>query len=289
MTLRADGFDLRADLFLTFARAFEPPVSAAVQHAFVEDLAEDIALMAAGIGLDLDAETEALAAACADLDGPQALLPLYAGLFLTPPAPVHLETAVHLDGAMMGGSEFEMGQWYARHGLGHAGNRRLADGVSVNLDFVGELFRRAATAARSPEPMDGLALAAEARRFLAAYPRRWLPPFRRALAQTVAERGLNPVYARLADCLAAVVEPELLTEASRSATEAVERHPATPARPLGTITAEDLAEIAVKLEAHGLAFDHIRARAEWSEQAYAARRAAGLHDSLGSHRAAEPR
>jgi TorA maturation chaperone TorD len=206
-------------------------------------------------------------------------LPLYAGLFLTPPAPVHLETAVYLDGALMGGSEFEMGQWYARHGLGHAGNRRLADGVSVNLDFVGELFRRAAAAARSPEPLDGLALAAEARRFLAAYPRRWLPPFRRALAQTVAERGLNPVYARLADWLAAVVEAELLSEASRSATEAVERHPATFARSVGTITAEDLAEIAVRLEAHGLAFDHIRARAEWSEQAYDARRAAGPDES----------
>jgi TorA maturation chaperone TorD len=251
MTLRADGFDLRADLFLTFARAFEPPVSGAVQRAFVEDLPEDIALMAAGIGLRLDAEAEAFAAACADLDEPQALLPLYAGLFLTPPAPVHLETAVYLDGALMGGSEFEMAQWYARHGLGHAGNRRLADGVSVNLDFAGELFRR-------------------------------------ALARTVTERGLNLAYARLADCLVAVVEPELLTEASRSATEAVERHPATPARPIGTNTAEDLCEIAVRLEAYGLAFDHIRARAEWSEQVYAARRAAGLDDDLDGRRAAQP-
>jgi TorA maturation chaperone TorD len=248
----------------------------------------DMAFMAAGIGLWLDAEAEAFAAACADLDDPQALLPLYAGLFLTPPAPVHLETAVYLDGALMGGSEFEMGQWYARHGLAHTGNRRLADGVSVNLDFAGELFRRAASAARSPEPLDGLALAAEARRFLAAYPRLWLPPFRRALARTVTERGLNPAYARLADCLVAVVEPELLTEASRSATEAIERHPAASSRRVGTITAEDLAEIAVRLEAHGLAFDHIRARAEWSEQVYAARRAAGLDDDLDGRRAAQP-
>jgi Asp-tRNA(Asn)/Glu-tRNA(Gln) amidotransferase A subunit family amidase len=68
MTLRADGFDIRANLFLTFARAFKPPVSGAVQRAFVEGLAEEVALMAAGTGLRLDAETEALAAACADLD-----------------------------------------------------------------------------------------------------------------------------------------------------------------------------------------------------------------------------
>jgi hypothetical protein len=83
------------------------------------------------VPLFLNGAAAAVREAAAGLDGPEALLRLYAGLFLTPPAPVHLTAAV------LGNAAFEIEQWYARHGfIRCAGFHDLADHVTAQLEFV---------------------------------------------------------------------------------------------------------------------------------------------------------
>jgi TorA maturation chaperone TorD len=266
----------RAAFFLTLARAFQAPTEPAMARVFLAELPLDLDEMAAELGYDLAEATAAFRRSAAAVEGPENLLCLYSALFLAPPVPVHLNAAVYLDGAVFGGSEFEMGQWYARHGIVRsAGFRDLADHVAVQMEFVSVLFDRAAERMVEGDSMEALALAAEARRFLAAFPHRWLPPLRGALERACAEHGLADPYAWLMAILNEAVDTEISRDASRSPEVAISALPAGSARGFGEPTAEDLAEIAIRLEQNGVRFDHIRIRAEWSEAVFAARRAGG--------------
>ena len=266
----------RAAFFLTLARAFAPPREPAVAAAFGDDLPLDLEEMAAELGYDLGAAPERLRAAAAAVSGPEALLKLYSGLFLTPPVRVHLDAAFYLDGAVLGHAALAIEQCYAQHGFVRRPEfHALPDHVTAQLEFVFLLFDRAAQAMVAGESMQALALAAEARRFLAAFPRRWLQRLRPALEKTCRERHLPPVYPALAEALEAATLAEIARDPSTTPEAAVSALPAASSRGLGAPTAEDLAEIAVRLEQHGLTFDHVRARPEWDETVYAARKAAG--------------
>jgi TorA maturation chaperone TorD len=274
--------DIRADFFLTLARAFTPPIGEAMQRSFIDELPDDLAAMSGALGYPVEAPIEALRTCVAGFDEPIRVLQLYSGLFLTPPAPVQLNTSFYLDGSMLGGSEYEMRQWFARHGLSgntHAG--ALADQVDSNLEFVAELFRRASRSISAGDPMEGLAQAAEARRFLAAYPRRWLAPLRATCAKASTNQGYAPAYAHLLDILAGALDAEIVKEAAKSPeTALIAAYPAGSSRGIGEPTAEDLAEIAVRLQESRLSFDHIRQRPEWREDVFAARYSASVaqHD-----------
>jgi len=139
----------------------------------------------------------------------------------------------------------------------------------VNLGFVGELFRRASDALEADDPMEALAQAAEARRFLAAYPRRWLPSLRTACATASRERGYPGAYVELLDVLAAAIDIEVVRDVARTATLAVDNaYPLGSSRGVGEPNAEDLAEIAFRLRASGLTFDHVRARPQWRDDVF---------------------
>lgn len=279
VTDSAERLSARAAFFLTVARAFQPPREAAFGRAFLTELPGDLADMTDALGYGAAAEARAFAGAAAEVADAEELLRVYAALFLVPPAPAPLNAGVYLDGAVLGPSELAMRRWYAEQGLARSPDLRdLADHVSVQLEFVSVLFQRAAERMQTGEAIEAVALATEARRFLAAFPHRWLPAFRAALRQACAARSLPPVHARLADILAAAIEAEVALDPSRSAEEAVTALPSGSARGLGAPTAEDLAEIAVRLEDHGLGFDHVRARPEWREEVYLARRASGPAD-----------
>ena len=83
------------------------------------------------------------------------------------------------------------------------------------------------------------------------------------------------VYVALAQALEAALAAEIVQDPSTTAEAAVSTLPSGSNRGFGEPTAEDLAEIAVRLEAHGLAFDHVRARPEWDEAIYERRKVAG--------------
>ena len=270
----------RAAFFLTLARAFAPPEEPALVEAFREDLALDLEEMAGELGYDLGEAPVLLREAMAGLEEPDALLRLYSRLFLTPPVPVHLDAAIYLDGALLGNASFEIEQWYARHGyVRQAAFHDLADHVTAQLEFVFLLFNRAAEAMVAGDSMQALALAAEARRFLAAFPRRWIQGLRPGLERTCRERGWPVVYLALAQALEAALVAEIAQDPSTTPEAAVSALPAGSNRGFGAPTAADLAEIAVKLEANGLDFAHVRARPEWDEAVYAARQIAAATES----------
>jgi TorA maturation chaperone TorD len=277
--------DLRADFFATMAQAFAPPVGLPVQRAFAEDLPQDLAEMAGGLGYPVEEALADLARCVASIGDSRQILQIYSGLFLAPPAPLHLNTAVYLDGAVLGGSEYEMRQWFARFGLtGRNRSGTLADHVDANLAFVGELFSRAHRAFEADDPMEGLALAVEARRFLAAYPRRWLPPLRAACVKACLERAYPPVYLHLLDILVGAIATEVARDAAKTAAAAVEvAYPAGSSRGVGEPTAEDLAEIAFRLKAAGLSYDHVRKLPQWQDEAFERRHSGGpLEGSIAS-------
>ncbi|BCX16679.1 MAG: hypothetical protein KatS3mg117_0361 [Geminicoccaceae bacterium] len=265
----------RAELWLVLARAFAQPSGPAYHTAFRDDLPEALASIAAELGIEAGECLRELAAAAAALAEPLDLERLYAALFLVPPAPVATNTAIYLDGALLGPSELEMNRAYERHGfVRDPAFRDLADHPTPQFEFVGRLYERAAEALDAGEEMRALALASEAERFLARFPRRWVTPFVAALERACGEAGRNAAYLWLGRFLWLALEHEL----GRSAVRFEDSERALPegsSRGLGEPTAEDLAEIAVRLEAAGLGFDHVRALPAWREDVYLARRAAG--------------
>ncbi|MFW5833663.1 MAG: molecular chaperone TorD family protein [Pseudomonadota bacterium] len=264
----------RAEAFLILARAFHTPREAGMAEAFATALPDDLEELAGLLAYPVLGEVAALRAAAAGLDD-DALLRLHAGLFLTPPSPVTLNVAAYIDGGLLGRSSFEIERWYERHGvLKQSGFHDLADDVTAQLEFAFLLFAKAADQMRDGDEMDALALALEARRFLAAFAHRWTGTFTAAIQKAVVERDLNPTFLHLARILEQVVAEEIAEVAARSPEEAVTVLPAGSSRGLGAPTAEDLAHIALRLEARGLSFSHIRERPEWDEAVYLRRKAA---------------
>lgn len=270
------GFRARADLWLVLARAFAQPSGPAFHAAFVTDLASDLGTIARELELRADEAVREFAEAARGLGEPIELEQLYAALFLVPPAPVATNTAIFLDGALLGPSELEMSRAYERHGfIRDAAFRDLADHPTPQLEFVGRLYERAAAALEDGREMEALAIASEAERFLFRFPKRWVTPFVAALERASMEAGCNPCYLWLGRFLWLAIEQELARSAVRF--ETPERAlPEVSSRGLGEPTTEDLAEIAARLEAAGLSFDHVRRLPGWSEEAYRARRAAEI-------------
>ena len=263
--------DVRADFFATLASAFSPPRELTIQRALIAHLADDLQDMTATLGYSLSHRPlVALRASVAQIEQPNHLLLIYSGLFLTPPAPVQLNTAFYFDGEIRGDAEYEMRQWYARHRLGQDAQAGIkADHVSANLHFVAELFRRAHGAFAAAEGIDGVAQATEARRFLAAYPRRWLPAIQAACTRACEQRDYPVIYACLLDLLAIAIDAEIEKEVARSPVAALDaNYPPGSSRGIGGPTAEDLAEIACRLQASNLSFEHIRQRPEWREEIF---------------------
>jgi TorA maturation chaperone TorD len=277
----AAQFASKRDFWLCLARAFAPPGGEEFRQSFVEALPEDLDAIAYEIDLDISVDIGAFTADAHQLTDGLEIQRLYASLFSVPPAPVHVNTAIYLDGAFLGESELEIHQWYARHGFErHEAFHDLNDHVAVQLEFVGLLYGKASERAAQGEDLDGQALATEAERFIHAYPRRWIGPFLKTLQQACAARGLNTAYLQLARMLWRGIEHELAHGTRRFELEADAPLPIGSARGIGPPSAEDLAEIAVRLTAAGLGIEHIRQQPGWSEEAFercrASERPAGL-------------
>jgi hypothetical protein len=154
---------------------------------------------------------------------------------------------------------------------GAEGFHDLSDHAAVQLEFMGLLYEKASRSSAVGEDMEAVAYATEAERFLAAYPKRWISPFLQALEQASATRALNATYVHLARIVWHAIEQELASGAARFEVETKTTFPEGSSRGMGALTAEDLAEIAFRLKAAGLGFDHVRERPEWREDAYDAR------------------
>lgn len=275
----ADAFS-RRDFWLCLARAFAPPGGGEYLAAFAHDLPDDLAAIAEEIGLVLTAEIASLRAAAGQMTDPMDLQRLYAALFLTPPTPVMMNTGFYIDGGVMGVSEQGLQDAYARHGYArHTEFRDLNDTIGVQAEFLSLLYDKAGEKARAAEGMDARAYLAEADAFIAAYPARWITPFVRDIEAACDRLALNPVYAHLARILWLAVEGSISAPTFHEVKGGMEMLPPGSARGIGALTAEDLAEIAWRLDQDGLSWDHVAENDGWDDAVFAARRAKGKADA----------
>ncbi|ULB12476.1 ArxD, molecular chaperone TorD family protein (plasmid) [Cereibacter azotoformans] len=262
------------DFWLCLARAFAPSAGAEYVAAFTTDLPADLEAIGEELGLNLSPELAAFRAAAADLADSLDLQRLYAALFLTPPQAVPLNTGLYLDGSLMGQSEQDLAAAYARHGFARQpGFRDLNDTVAVQAEFLGQLYDKIARLTAGGEALEARACLTEAQAFTAAYPARWITPMLREIEAATAARRLCPVFLHLARILWLGVESAITAPAEAASKAGLAALPAGSARGIGELTAEDLAEIAVRLSRDGLAWDHVAARPGWDEAIFAARQA----------------
>jgi TorA maturation chaperone TorD len=257
----------RSEFFLSLSRAFATPDEPSRFEALRDYLADDLAGLATALGYPVLEAIDGFRQALGGVSDHLQLLRTYAALFVTPPVPVHLNAAVYLDRALLGGSELEMQRWYRRHGLVRAeGFHDLSDHVTVQLEFVGFLFADAETRAAAGDAAVSASRSAEARDFLATYPRRWLAPFAAAIERVVRSRELGWPYLHLARVLHGAIDVEARSAKNRSsAGRCVAARAAIPPK---VPTAEDLARMAIRLAAHGISNEHLRRRPEWREDVY---------------------
>lgn len=202
MAWTEDDWAARAEFYLCLARAFAPPTEPDAYDGLRRYLADDLAELARRAGYAIERDLAAFRDAVAAAGDHLSLLQVYSGLFVTPPAPVAINTGLYLDGAILGPSERELSRWYAGHGLGRPDTfHDLADHVSVQLEFVAHLFGRAELERAERRTHPAAALATEAGDFLATFPGRWLGPFTADLADRAAAGKAGP-YLALAQILA---------------------------------------------------------------------------------------
>ena len=245
-----------AEFYLCLARAFLPPHTDNDYRALAVYLTDDLADLAGEIGYPISEPLAQLRVAFDALPEPLTLLQLYSKLFLTPPAPVALNTGRYLDGAVMGGSVQAIEGWYRYRGLERDESfHDLPDHVTLQLEFVARLFAGAAAAHQAGDDAEARRLEAEARAFLGAFVARWLPGFCTALERTLAKHRLPTPYLHLAHILCAAVECDATADAPHAAVAPV-TSTVTPIAANGPTPAQ-LQEIARALAAHGQSTEHL--------------------------------
>ncbi|MCX8018122.1 MAG: molecular chaperone TorD family protein [Rhodocyclaceae bacterium] len=248
-----DPDSLRADLYLSLARAFLIPDDPAFFVALRDDLPLDLADLADSLGYEVAPEIEALRCRMAGIADQEALLQLYSRLFLQPPRAVHLNTGVYLDGALNGPSVLEMESWYAACGLARADDfHDLADHLAVQLECVGWLYTHA---------LGGEALPYGPGQFLGRFVTRWAGALCADLETAERQLDLPPTpYLPLARLLCraafqdAQAQPILDPARTRREKALVTARRKQAEKGIGEA---DLAAIRHKLAERGLATDHL--------------------------------
>lgn len=277
--LAADAYS-RRDLWLCLARAFGRPEGLEFLDVFTAHLADDLEMIAEETGLIAHENIAALRVDAARLGQDLDLLRLYSKLFIAPPTPVVLNAGFYMDGGKTGQVEQDLRALYARHGVAkNEAMRDFHDAVPIQLEFLSFLFGRAGDYAMSGQNMEARAYIAEANSFIANYPVQWCNPFLRDLEKACAEDGLNRAFEHLARILWLAVE-QARAGAPIAALPAGAGLPQGSSRGLGDITAQDLAEVAYRLEQAGLSWDHVAANENWSDETFAARCALGDTDAV---------
>lgn len=130
--------DVRAELWLTLARAFMPPRDPAMLPALRDDLPESLAALLAGAADAAMADMpDTVAAAFGHFADAEALLVHYSHCFLAPPIRVPLGLGLHLDGSTGGAASEALDHWLAAYGaVRSAGFPEQADHLSCALELL---------------------------------------------------------------------------------------------------------------------------------------------------------
>lgn len=195
----------RAEFYLCLARAFLAPREETAFRALADFLADDLGDLGERLGYPIAQPLDDFRAAMAAVPDRLTLLQAYSGLFLTPPAPVHINAGFYLDGAIMGASVAALEQRYRRAGVERAERMRdLSDHVSAQLEFAAYLY--ALEAGGAP---------ANPAEFLRAFVSRWLPVFCADLEKAAAAIGTAAApYRHAARILETAVQTDAAAERS---------------------------------------------------------------------------
>lgn len=206
MTLDAAALESRSEFYLCLARAFLPPKDESAWRAITEYLADDLESLAEELDYPLGGGIAEMRAAMRHFPDALSLLQTYGRLFLTPPVAARLNTAMYLDGSIMGGATLAMQSCYRRHGLDGAPHfHDLPDHLSMQLEFVAFLWGLAAGRAGSGDSAQALALADEARQFLAGFLAPALGPLAAELETATRTLGGAALYLALTRILETAV------------------------------------------------------------------------------------
>lgn len=133
----------RAVLAMTLARAFLPPKTPEYAQALCTALADDLAEMAAGLGIDLAAPLASYRHACGHFHVESALVH-YSRLFLAPPLAARLNLGWYLDGCLFGPTQDHIRRSLRAFGLDKREDfRDLVDHVATLLEFQAILENQA--------------------------------------------------------------------------------------------------------------------------------------------------
>lgn len=258
-TRNHDSLAARSEFYLCLARAFLAPTGDAMLPALRDLLADELGELALPLGYDIEPLLRSYRDEMREVVDAASLLQIYSAIFLAPPVQARINAGMYLDGAMNGGSVKAIEAAYLESGVERdAGFLDLADHVAAQLEFVALLYARQAAVhagqagVQAPSVDPGL--------FLHAHAARWIGPLCADLARSKADRELpaNPYYPLAMILFEAVrsdaVAPEVDARALRSQ-RAIEQARARYAAQ--GIRAQDMREIRRKLEAQGLATDHL--------------------------------
>lgn len=268
MNLTADQLQSRAELYLCLSRAFLTPDSADAWSGMSEALADDMQELGDEIGYDFAESIANYRTAIAAVPDQPSLLRIYSGLFLAPPRLVEINTGTYLDGSLNGGSVVAMENEYQRCGVGRSDDfRDLSDHVSIQLGFIAHLYSRCLDALGDgrDEASDD-----EPAHFLHAYVARWLPGFLHDLGKESERLGaFNNPYLHLARLLSVAVAKDARAKTVSAPEQRTQNAigKARHDRAERGINAEDMAIIAQKLSAKGLATDHLSVPPEQRDEA----------------------
>ncbi len=215
MTPEATALQSRSEFYLCVARAFLPPKDENSWRGVTEYLADDLEALSGELGYRTGTDIAGLRAATRQFPDSLSLLQAYGRLFLTPPVAARLNTAMYLDGGIMGGATLAMQSCYRRHGLDGAPHfHDLPDHLSMQLEFVAFLWGLAAGRAGSGDSAQTIALADEARQFLAGFVRPALAPLGAELEAASRGFGAAALYLALVRILQTAVQVDCGAPAS---------------------------------------------------------------------------
>jgi TorA maturation chaperone TorD len=178
---------LRAERCLCFAHSLLTPQDAGQREALRDYLHADLENLGAELGEETPVAAKQLAEAIPSTFGDRGTaLRSYADLFLTPPAPAHLNTGWYQDGSLMGRHVDILRAWYHRHGMEVAPHfRDLPDHAAMQLEFLAVLYAEAAEAFEADDADTARQRMADAHGFIGAFPANWIGPLRRDVARCV--------------------------------------------------------------------------------------------------------
>lgn len=251
----------RSEFYLTLARSFLPPQTEEHYTAMVDYLADDLADMDHSLAYGIETQLDALRSAMSRLSNHEELLVEYSRMFLQPPHEAALNVCYPLDGAMMGGTVSEIEMFYRNYGVERGDHfKDLPDHVSVQLEFVSYLYRRAAEGLENGKLDTEAELAAG--HFLYEFVSRWVPHFEAGIEKAGEQLELkaNP-YLPLVRILTAATKRDAAVNPDWVKTKKRVEVAIEKARMKYSnrgITPEDMAEIERKLREKGLSTDHLQ-------------------------------